>query len=78
MAVDGLLGSPDNVTALGFGYAKPTNGSLRDETSVDLFHRFQVTEHTQFTVGAQAFFDPSNAPDTDVVGVFSFRLRVDL
>jgi hypothetical protein len=78
VAVDGLLGSPDNITGLGVGYAEPADSSLRDETSIDLFHRFQLTEHTQFSVGSQAIFNPSNAPDDDVVGVFSLRLRFTL
>ena len=78
LAIDGLLGSPDNVTALGIGYAQPSNSDLRDETSLDLFHRFQLTERTQLTLGAQAFIDPSNAPDQDVLGVFSVRLRFAL
>lgn len=78
LAIDGLLGSPDNLTGIGFGYTKPSNDSLRDQKSVEVFHRFQVTEHTQFTVGAQAIFDPSNKPHDDVVGVFSLRLRIDL
>ena len=42
------------------------------------FHRFQVTEYTQLSDGAQAIIDPSNAPEKDVVGVFSVRLRIDL
>ena len=77
VAFDGLLGSPDNLTALAVGYAVPTNNGLRDETSAEVFHRFQVTEHTQFTVGAQAIIDPANAPNDDVIGVFSFRLRFE-
>ncbi|MGB7161144.1 MAG: hypothetical protein WBD40_23995 [Tepidisphaeraceae bacterium] len=78
LAIDGLLGSPDNITGIGFGYAMPTDDSLRDQKSAEVFHRFQLTEHTQFSVGAQAIFDPSNAPDKDVVGVFSLRLRISL
>jgi hypothetical protein len=78
VAVDGLLGSPDNLTAFGVGYAIPTFDGLRDETSAEIFHRFQVTEHTQFTIGAQAIINPASAPDHDVVGVFSLRLRFEL
>lgn len=78
LAIDGLLGSPDNITGIGFGYSEPANGELCDEKAIDAFHRFQLTQHTQFSVGAQAIFDPSNSPDHDVVGAFSFRLRVEL
>ncbi|MCC6321476.1 MAG: carbohydrate porin [Phycisphaerales bacterium] len=48
----------------------------RDEKVVEVFHRFQVTETSQFTIGAEVIFDPSNAPDDDVLGVFSARLRI--
>lgn len=78
MAIDGLLGSPDNLTGLGFGYARPADGDLRDQKSFEVFHRFQITEHTQFSIGAQAIVDPSNDPDRDIVGVFSFRCRITL
>lgn len=74
----GLFGSPDNATGLGIGYAEPTNDSLRNETSIDCFQRFQLTEHTQFSIGGQLFIDPSNAPDKDAIFVFSLRLRIDL
>lgn len=77
-AVNGLLGSPDNVTGIGIAYAEPAGGSGREETSVDSFHRFQLTRDTQLSLGAQAIFNPSNAPDDDVVGVFSIRLNFSL
>ncbi|MCI0362375.1 MAG: hypothetical protein L0219_00745 [Phycisphaerales bacterium] len=73
-----MLGSPDNITGIGIGYAEPANGSLRNETSIDAFQRFQISQHTQFTLGAQLFIDPSNSPNTDTVGVFSFRLRFEM
>lgn len=75
MAVDGLLGSRDNLTGLALGFAQPSFAGGRDETSIEVFQRFQLTRFSQFTVGAQAIIDPSNAPDKDVIGVFSFRLR---
>jgi porin len=78
VAYDGLLGSPDNVTAIGIGYAEPANSNLREETSIDAFHRFQLTQHIQFSVGAQMYINPASDPDTDTLGVFSARLRVDL
>lgn len=78
MAIDGLFGSPDNVTGFGFGYVRPANGDLRDQKSIEAFHRFQLTQHVQFSVGVQAILDPSNDPDSDAVGVFSVRLRIAL
>lgn len=77
LAIDGLLGSPDNVTGMGFGYAQPADGDARDETSLEIFQRFQILEHAQFSLGAQLIIDPSNAPDDDAIGVFSARLRLE-
>ena len=71
----GLLGSPDNLTAAAFGYSDPTNDG-REEKVVEVFHRFQVSQHVQFSVGVQGIFDPSNAPDDDALAVLTFRLRI--
>lgn len=71
----GLLGSPSNLTAAAFGYTDPRNNG-RDEKVLEVFHRFQVSAHVQFSAGVQAIFDPTNAPQDDVIGVFTFRLRI--
>jgi porin len=74
--VKGLLGSKDNLTGVAIANANPQSGDTRDETVVEAFHRWQVTAQSQFTVGAQAIISPGNAPDDDVLGVFSVRLRL--
>ncbi len=71
----GLLGSPDNLTAAAFGYSEPS-GAGRDEKVVEVFHRFQVSQHVQMSAGIQGIFDPTNAPDDDALAVFTFRVRV--
>ncbi len=70
----GLFGSPDNLTAAAFGYSEPA-GAGRDEKVVEVFHRFQVSAHVQFSAGVQGIFDPTNAPDDDALAVLTFRLR---
>jgi porin len=71
----GLLGDPNNLGGIGFGYSEPT-GEGRDEKVVEIFHRWQLTGFTQFSLGAQAIIDPTNAPDSDVIGVFTARFRI--
>ena len=71
----GLLGDPNNLGGVGFAYSVPT-GPGRDEKTIEVFHRWQLTSYTQFSVGAQAIFDPTNAPDSDVIGVFTVRFRI--
>lgn len=68
----------DGVLGLAASWAVPADRSLRNEKVIEAFQRFQITEFLQFTVGVQAIFDPSNAPDDEAVGVFSLRLRAAL
>ena len=75
VGVSGLLGSTDNMTGLAYSYADPA-GPGRSEQVVEIFHRFQLTGFIQFSIGAQAIFDPTFAPDDDVIGVFSTRARI--
>jgi porin len=71
----GMLGDPNNLGGIGFGYSEPT-GEGRDEKVIEIFQRWQLTGFTQFSLGAQAIFDPTNAPDSDVIGVFTARFRI--
>lgn len=75
--IRGLLGSEDDFTGLAGSLAEPGRAGWRNEKVVEVFHRWQLTARTQFTVGAQLIVDPSNAPDEDTIGVFSFRFRFD-
>ncbi len=76
VGVRGLLGDNDNMTGAAFAYSEPPPGNSREEKIAEVFHRWQLTRYVQFSVSAQAIFDPSNAPDDDVLGVFSARLRL--
>ncbi|TVQ33867.1 MAG: hypothetical protein EA376_01135 [Phycisphaeraceae bacterium] len=71
--IRGLLGSPDNMTGVAFAYSEPTQGS--DEKVIEAFQRWQLTRHSQFTLGVQGIFDPSNS-DADSLAVFTVRYRI--
>lgn len=72
----GLLGSPDNLTGFAGSWAQPPSGGGRNETVFELFHRFQLTQHSQLTIGGQLILDPANSPnDSDAVGVLTARFR---
>jgi len=75
MGYRGLLGSPLNMTGAAFGVSDPTASDLDPESVLEVFHRFQVTSHAQFSVGFQSIFEPSRSDD-DYVGVFTFRFRL--
>lgn len=71
----GLLGDPLNMTGAAFGVSDPTAAGLDPESVFEIFHRFQLTSHSQFSVGFQSIFEPSRSDD-DFVGVFTFRFRL--
>lgn len=75
VGIKGVFGK-DHMLGLAAAWSQPADSDLRDEKVVEVFQRFQLTETMQFTVGAEAIFDPSNAPDDDVLGVFSARFRL--
>lgn len=74
VGIKGVLGK-ENMLGLAGAWSEPTADGKRDEKTLEVFQRFQLTETVQFTIGAQAIFDPSNAPNDDVLGVFSARVR---
>lgn len=75
VGLDGLLGRRDDLTGLAFSLADPSTSESRYETVLEVFHRFQVTRHTQFSVGLQLIANPVNAPDNEAAGAFYARLR---
>jgi porin len=72
----GLMGEPNDMAGIAFSYAFPSDNALQEEKVLEGFYRWQLTRFSQFSVGAQAIFDPGNGPDHDVVGAFWARLRV--
>ncbi|MBL9149050.1 MAG: hypothetical protein JNM94_10190 [Phycisphaerae bacterium] len=71
------LFSQESLTGVAGSWGEPDRAGWRDETVFELFHRIQLSRYSQFTVGGQVIFDPSNSPtDSDVVGVLTMRYRV--
>ena len=54
----------------------PVRNTSRDETVLETFHRFQVTQNSQFSVGLQLIANPGNATLNETAGVFYARVRV--
>lgn len=76
MGLRGLLGSEDNMTGVAFAHSEARAAGARDEKVLECFHRWQLTRHSQFSIGVQGIFDPSNNPDTDALAVFTTRFRI--
>lgn len=66
----------ESLLGVAAAWSRPEDESKRDEKVIEVFQRFQIIESLQFTVGAEMIIDPINAPDDDVLGVFSARLRL--
>jgi hypothetical protein len=75
VGVKDLLGK-DSMFGAAVAWSAPKAEGERDEKTIEVFQRFQITQTIQFTLDAQAIFDPSNAPGDEVLGVFSARLRI--
>jgi carbohydrate-selective porin OprB len=72
---DGFFGREDDLTGFALSLADPAAHNVRYETVLEIFHRFQLTRHTQFSVGLQLIANPVNAPDNETAGVFYARVR---
>lgn len=75
LGLSGLLGRKDDLTGAAFALTVPRNEASRNEAVLEVFHRFQVSQNTQLSVGLQLIANPGNAPDNDTAGVFYARLR---
>jgi porin len=73
--LSGLLGRKDDLTGAAIALAVPRNATSRNETVLEIFHRFQVSQNTQLSAGLQVIANPGNAPDNNTAGVFYARLR---
>jgi porin len=72
----GAGGRGDSLTGFAASWGEP-RAAGREEKVLELFHRFQVSRYSQFTVGGQIIIDPSNSPsNSDAVGILTLRYRV--
>ena len=75
LGLNGFLGRDDDLTGVALSVAFSRRDTSRTETVFETFHRFQMTDRSQLSLGVQVIFDPGNAPESETVGVFYLRLR---
>jgi porin len=63
-----------DLLGIGFSWDSPSN-RVRDEYSVELFYRLQLTTHVQLTPSVDFIFNPSEKEDSGALAVFGFRFR---
>ena len=57
--------------------ARPSDGALRDQYTLQLFYNLALGEHVHLTPDLQVVFDPSRNPSEDVIAFLGLRLRLD-
>jgi porin len=76
LGLSGLIGRKDDLTGAAFSVNMPRSSNSRTETVLEVFHRFQVSNHNQFSLGLQLIANPGNATDNEAAGVFYARWRI--
>jgi porin len=76
LGLSGLIGRKDDLTGAAFSVNMPRSSNSRTETVLEVFHRFQVSNRNQFSLGLQLIANPGNATDNEAAGVFYARWRI--
>lgn len=71
----GLLGRSNDLTGAAFALSVPVQTSWRNETVLEMFHRFQLADNNQLTVGLQLIANPGNARENEPAGMVYLRMR---
>ena len=67
-----------DLLGLGFNWGDPSNDTLRDQYSTELFYRYQFAQNLAFTPSLQWLVDPALNPTEDQIWVFGLRMRLTL
>lgn len=65
-----------DLVGLALNWGRPPDESLRDQTTVEAFWRFQFSQNLAITPSVQLLADPALNPEEDKVWVYSLRARL--
>ena len=65
-----------DLIGLGVSWGQPSDNSLHDQYTAELFYRLYLTQSLAITPDVQLTIDPALNPDEDVIGVFGLRVRL--
>ncbi len=68
--------SRSDLVGLGVNWGKPSDDSLDDQVSGELFYRLQLAQNLAITPSVQLIIDPALNPDENVIAVFGLRIRL--
>jgi porin len=69
------FGRTNDQAGIGVSWTRPSDHSLRDEYSSEVYYRVQLTEGIELSASAQLILDPSASAGEDAAGVFGLRAR---
>ena len=67
-----------DLLGLGFNWGDPSDDSLREQYTGELFYRLQLAENFAITPSVQLLKDPANNPIEDQIWVYGLRVRLTL
>ena len=73
-----FLSSRSDLIGLGANWGKPSDESLREQWTGELFYRLQLAQNLAITPSVQFLIDPALNPDEDRIWVFGLRARLAL
>ena len=73
-----FLPSRSDLVGLGANWGNPSDDSLREQWSGELFYRLQLAQNLAITPSVQLFLDPALNPDEDQIWLGSIRARLTL
>jgi carbohydrate-selective porin OprB len=75
VGIEEAFGRNQDLVGLVLSWAQPADRSMRDQYTIEFFHRIYVTPFLHVTPDIQVIVDPSNNLDEDVIAVLGLRLR---
>ena len=67
-----------DIIGLSVNHGSPPDDSLRDQTTIEAFWRFQFSQGLAITPSVQLLLDPALNPNEDTIWVWSLRFRLNL
>ena len=73
--LSGLIGRKEDLSGIAYSLATPQNKGSRNESVIEIFHRFQLSQNSQLSMGMQLIANPGTAPASRSEGIVYARFR---
>ena len=73
--LSGSIGRKEDLTGIAYSLATPLNSGSKNESVIEIFHRFQLSQNSQFSLGMQLIANPGNAQASSSEGIVYARFR---